>query len=46
MNSILYDKYSERIRQLAALSEAETDKAKRAELLREQMDLMLKLRKT
>lgn len=46
INSILYDKYSERIRQLAVLSEAEADKAKRAELLREQMDLMLKLRKT
>ena len=46
INSILYDKYSERIRQLAALSEAEADKAKRAELLREQMNLMLKLRKT
>ena len=46
INSILYDKYSERIRQLAVLSEAETDKAKRAELLREQMNLMLKLRKT
>ena len=46
INSILYDKYSERIRQLAALSEAEADKAKRAELLHEQMNLMLKLRKT
>ena len=46
INSILYDKYSERIRQLAVLSEAEADKAKRAELLREQMNLMLKLRKT
>lgn len=44
INSILSDEYSERIRKLAELSEAETDRAKRSALLHEQMQLMLRLK--
>ena len=44
LNSIKCDECERRIRELTALAEAQTDKAKRGELLREQMQLVLKLR--